>query len=108
MATGEPCPDGKTRTVEGEQFAAEYAEAYCDLRRDCYPEGFSEEFERTESCERAGSKREIQEDCDGCVLGSDIGEACVGAAQTISCTDWVHDGVLDAACDGRWDCSDSE
>jgi len=102
------CPDDGTKSVEGEQFAALYAEAYCDLRSDCYPDEFVDEFENLEGCQRAVSKREIADDCDGCTLDSDIGDECIQAAKTVSCTDWADEGALEAACDERWDCSDAE
>ena len=106
--TDSDCPDDGTKSEEGEQFAALYAERYCDLRSDCYPEAFQDEFESLESCQRAVSKREIKKDCDGCTLDQDIGDECIEAAKSISCTSWVDDGDLDVACDNRWDCSDSE
>lgn len=101
------CPDDGTKSSEGEQFAALYSEAYCDLRKDCYPDAFEAEFENIEACQRAVSRREIGDDCAGCVLDSEVGDECIEAAKSISCTDWVEDDALEASCDNRWDCSDA-
>jgi hypothetical protein len=102
------CPDDGKKSADVEQFSALYAEAYCDLKSDCYPDTFAEEFGSLESCQRAVSRREIKKDCSGCVLDVDIGDECRDAAKSISCTGWVDDGALDSACDHRWDCSDAE
>lgn len=101
------CPDDGTKSPQGEQFAALYAESYCDLKSDCYPDAFNEEFDSLESCQRAVSKREINKDCSGCELDEDIGDECIEAAKSISCTDWVDEGALSSACEDRWDCSDA-
>jgi|GEM_PF-5685934 len=102
------CPDDGTKSTVGEQFSAQYAESYCDLRKDCYPDAFDDEFGNIETCQKAVSKREVQQDCAGCVLDSEIADECVQAAKTISCSDWVDDGALEEICDGRWDCSDEK
>ncbi len=102
------CPDDGEKTPAGEQFASRYAVAYCDLRNDCYPVAFEDEFGSIDSCQKAVSKREIQRECDGCSLDGDQADTCVNAAETITCEDWVDDDALTAACDGRWDCSDPE
>jgi len=101
------CPDDGKKSAAGEQFASHYAVAYCDLRKDCYPDAFEDEFGTTETCQKAVSKREIQQDCDGCDLDEAEGDNCLEAAESISCLDWVDDGALEAACDARWDCSDA-
>ena len=106
--TESDCPDDGTKSEEGELFAAQYAQAYCDLRKDCYPDAFDQEFQSLEGCQRAVSKREIKDDCDGCVLDTEVGDECVNVAKTISCTDWVENGGLEDACDARWDCSEAE
>ena len=108
VVTESDCPDDGTKSEEGEQFASQYSVAYCDLRKDCYPDAFDAEFDGIESCQRAVSKREIKDDCDGCVLDQDVGNTCIETAKTISCSDWVDNGELEAACDARWDCSDAE
>ncbi len=100
------CPDDGTKTPAGEEFSAQYAVAYCDLRKDCYPDSFDEEFGSVETCQKAVSKREIQQECGGCELDVEEADNCVSAAETISCTDWVDDDALDAACEARWDCSE--
>ena len=101
------CPDDGTKSAAGEEVSSHYAVAYCDLRKDCYPEAFVEEFVNEEGCQRAVSKREIQQDCGGCTLDDDAANACLEAAETVSCPDWAADGALEAACDDRWDCSDA-
>jgi hypothetical protein len=101
------CPDDGSKSADVEQFSAQYAEAYCDLRKDCFKTYFEEEFGSLESCQRAVSRREITKDCTGCVLDVDIGKACIEEAKSVLCPDWV-DGALESVCDDRWDCSDGE
>ena len=90
-------------------FVVQYAEYYCDLREDCDPALFVEEFDNdAEACKKSvltnenkGRQEKIDEGCD-----FDDGKAdeCIEAAATLTCQGWV-DGELEATCDRIWECS---
>lgn len=96
-------PDAQWNT-----FVSRYAESYCDLREDCDPTQFTDEFGGDEEvCKRAvvtnenkGKSKKVE---DGCEFDADQGSLCLDSAQQIGCQDWV-DGQLEEVCDMVWTC----
>ena len=103
-ATGESDED-----AEWGQFVTQYAELYCDLREDCNPAQFDNEFGGDEeTCKKAvvlnenkARNKKLERECS---FEEDQASQCLTATQNMSCTEW-DDGMLDEVCNPVWACN---
>ena len=104
------CGDGTTGDDEAwGQFVTKYAELYCDLREDCNPSLFEDEFSGDEEqCKKAvvtnenkARQKKLERECD---FDSDQASQCLGDTQDMSCSEW-NDGMLDDVCNPVWQCN---
>jgi hypothetical protein len=68
------------------EFAAQYAEGYCDLRDQCLSPD-----ESVDDCKKRTSRGQLSRACNGCSLDSDVSVACMESASSIQCDEWEDD-----------------
>ena len=90
------------------QYVTQYAELYCDLRQDCNPGQFDDEFEgEMEHCKRSvvtnenkARNKKLERECS---FDEDEASECLAATEEMSCSDW-QDGWHEDKCNPVWSC----
>lgn len=90
------------------QFLTQYAELYCDLREDCNPAQFDNEFEGDEEAckksvvinENKSRNKKLEREC---TFDEDQASQCLSATQEMSCTEW-DEGLEEEVCNPVWSC----
>jgi len=84
---GTDCPEtSETISIDAQEFAARYAEGYCDLRTQCLTEDPT--YDDTDHCKQSTSRGQLDQACSGCDVNNDKVDACLEAAATINCEEW--------------------
>ena len=103
------CGDGSTGDDEAwTQFVTRYAILYCDLREDCNPTLFEDEFGGDEEVciyavvtnENKARNKKIERKCE---FDTNKASKCLSNTEKMSCTEW-DDGMLEEICNPVWQC----